>query len=380
MLQMSNTMRLLLKHFSDYSLHLRSCLSKNISVTTKQKSEVVECLNSRGILRVSGKEASLFLQGLITNDMRHLEEGAQSMYTMFLNTKGRVLYDTIIYKSKEEDVFLIECDKSALSHLQKHLKMYRVRRKVDIENMEDKLKVWVVFDPKLAETDESDTDVNKMKTVLQGQIIPHTKESDINETIINDLKKKSDDILVCRDPRLSTLGVRILVPAGEDISLQSGGGESVYQGMKLSYRAFRYKFGIGEGVDDLPPENCFPLEANGDYLHGISFHKGCYIGQELTARTHHTGIVRKRLMPIIFESAPQTEFDVNSPIQIPSGSSKVSLGKLRGIEGSVGLALLRIAESLDVPRLKILDVTAKTMKPRWWPQEAPKERIFSGKG
>jgi hypothetical protein len=84
-------------------------------------------------------------------------------------------------------------------------------------------------------------------------------------------------------------------------------------------------------------------------------------------------------MPIIFESAPQTEFDVNAPIQVPSGSSKVSLGKLRGIEGSVGLALLRIAESLVVPRLKILDVTAKTIKPCWWPHEAPKERIFSGK-
>lgn len=377
---MSNTMRLLLKHFSDYSLPLRSCISKNISVTTKQKSQVVECLNSRGILRVSGKEASIFMQGLITNDMRHLEEGAQSMYTMFLNTKGRVMYDAIIYRSKEEDVFLIECDKSALSHLQKHLKMFRVRRKIDIENMEDKLKVWVVFDPKLAETDERDTDVNKMKTVIQGQIISPTKESANNETIINDLKKKRDDVLVCRDPRLYTLGVRILAPAGEDISLQSDKGESVYQGMKLSYREFRYKLGIGEGVNDLPPENCFPLEANGDYLHGISFHKGCYIGQELTARTHHTGVVRKRLMPVIFESAPQTEFDVNTPIQVPSGSSKVSLGKLRGIEGSVGLALLRIAESLDIPKLKILDVTAKTMKPRWWPHEAPKERIFSGKG
>lgn len=355
-------------------------MSKNISVTTKQKSEVIECLNSRGILRVSGKEASFFLQGLITNDMRHLEEGAQSMYTMFLNSKGRVMYDAIIYQLKEEDVFLIECDKSAVSHLQKHLKIYRVRRKIDIENMEDKLKVWVVFDPKLAETDESDTDVNKMKTVLKGQIFSPTKESPINETIINDLIKKRDDILVCRDPRLSTLGVRILAPAGEDVSLQSGKDESAYQGMKLSYRAYRYKLGIGEGVSDLPPENCFPLEANGDYLHGVSFHKGCYIGQELTARTHHTGVVRKRLMPIIFERVPQTEFDVNTPIQVPSGSSKVSLGKLRGIEGSVGLALLRIAESLDVPRLKILDVTAKTMKPRWWPHEAPKERIFSGKG
>lgn len=372
---MSN--RLWLKHFSDYTFHLRSRISRNVYITTKNKSAVVECLNSRGILRVSGKEASFFLQGLITNDMRHLEEGAQSMYTMFLNTKGRVMYDTIIYKSKEDGVFLIECDKSALSHLQKHLKMFRVRRKIDVENIEDELKVWVVFDPNMADTDE--TNISKMKNVLQGQIISHTKEYVIQETIIKDFEKDGDDVIVCRDPRLSILGVRIVAPASEDISLQNDESESVHQESMLSYRAFRYKLGIGEGVNDLPPENCFPLEANGDYLHGVSFHKGCYVGQELTARTHHTGVVRKRLMPIIFESLPQTELEINSPIHLPSGSNKVSLGKLRGVEGNVGLALLRIAEALDATKLKVLDVTAETMKPYWWPQEAPKERVLTGK-
>lgn len=375
MLQMSN--RLWLKHFSDYTFHLRSRISRNVYITTKNKSAVVECLNSRGILRVSGKEASFFLQGLITNDMRHLEEGAQSMYTMFLNTKGRVMYDTIIYKSKEDGVFLIECDKSALSHLQKHLKMFRVRRKIDVENIEDELKVWVVFDPNMADTDE--TNISKMKNVLQGQIISHTKEYVIQETIIKAFEKDGDDVIVCRDPRLSILGVRIVAPASEDISLKNDESESVHQESMLSYRAFRYKLGIGEGVNDLPPENCFPLEANGDYLHGVSFHKGCYVGQELTARTHHTGVVRKRLMPIIFESLPQTELEINSPIHLPSGSNKVSLGKLRGVEGNVGLALLRIAEALDATKLKVLDVTAETMKPYWWPQEAPKERVLTGK-
>lgn len=363
MLQISNTMRLLLKKLSDYSLPPRSCILRHVSVAAKQKSSVVECLNSRGILRVSGKETSLFLQGLITNDMRHLEEGAQSMYTMFLNTKGRVMYDAIIYQSKEEGVFLIECDNSALPHLQKHLKMFRVRRKIDIDNVENEIKAWVVFDPKL-------TEMGDMKLV---------QESTNNEDIISDLKKRPD-IIVCRDPRLSTLGVRILAPADEDISLQNDGDKSVCQEERLSYRELRYRLGIGEGVNDLPPENCFPLEANGDYLHGISFHKGCYIGQELTARTHHTGVIRKRLMPVFFESAPQTKLEVNTPIQLPSGSSKVSVGKLRGVEGKVGLALLRIAEALDAAKLKILDEAAETMKPCWWPQEAPKERVFSGKG
>jgi folate-binding protein YgfZ len=255
--------------------------------------------------------------------------------------------------------------------------MFRVRRKIDVENIEDELKVWVVFDPNMADTDE--TNISKMKNVLQGQIISHTKEYVIQETIIKAFEKDGDDVIVCRDPRLSILGVRIVAPASEDISLKNDESESVHQESMLSYRAFRYKLGIGEGVNDLPPENCFPLEANGDYLHGVSFHKGCYVGQELTARTHHTGVVRKRLMPIIFESLPQTELEINSPIHLPSGSNKVSLGKLRGVEGNVGLALLRIAEALDATKLKVLDVTAETMKPYWWPQEAPKERVLTGK-
>jgi len=273
------------------------------------------------------------------------------------------MYDAIIYQSKEEGVFLIECDKSALSHLQKHLKLFRVRRKIDVENLEDELKVWVEFSPKL-------TEMGDMKLV---------QELTNNEDIINDLKMRPD-IMVCCDPRLSTLGVRILAPADEDISLQKDRDTSVCQDNRLSYRVFRYRLGIGEGVNDLPPENGFPLEANGDYLHGISFHKGCYIGQELTARTHHTGVIRKRLMPVFFESVPQTRLEVNTSIQLPSGSSKVSIGKLRGVEGKVGLALLRITEALDAAKLKILDETAETTKPCWWPQEAPKERVFSGKG
>ena len=56
--------------------------------------------------------------------------------------------------------------------------------------------------------------------------------------------------------------------------------------------------GVAEGGEDLPTGKCFPMEYNLDYLKGVSFHKGCYIGQELTARTHHTGVIRKRILPI----------------------------------------------------------------------------------
>ena len=357
MLQISSK-RLYLKYFADIRLHWKICTARNISLQAKEKPAIVECLNNRGILRVSGAETSAFLQGLITNDMRHLEEGSQSMYAMFLNTKGRVMYDSIIYRTNEEGAFLVECDKSAVAQLQKHLKMFRVRRKIDVENV-DNIKVWVIFNPELAESENFDKDMaNKTE----------------NEAIIKNLKGVND-IIACRDPRLSLLGIRIIAPSAEDITIES----SSDQVNKTNYRAFRYKLGIGEGMNDLPPGNCFPLEANGDYLHGVSFHKGCYIGQELTARTHHTGVVRKRLMPLVFESAPQNELKSDTSIQHPSGCNKSALGKLRGVEQNVGLALLRISEALDVSKLKISDIMAETMKPFWWPQEAPKDRASMGK-
>ena len=60
----------------------------------------------------------------------------------------------------------------------------------------------------------------------------------------------------------------------------------------------RYKLGVCEGSEEIPTAKATPLEFNLEYMHGVSFHKGCYLGQELTARTHHTGVIRKRIMPV----------------------------------------------------------------------------------
>ena len=117
------------------------------------------------------------------------------------------------------------------------------------------------------------------------------------------------------------------------------------------------------------PTKCLPLEANADYLHGVSFHKGCYIGQELTARTFHTGVIRKRYMPLLFDDSG--EVDITADIVNEKGKN---VGKVRGIDGSHGIGLLRISECLSAETLKIGTVSVKTHRPEWWPIEAPKSR------
>lgn len=342
----------------------RYVIRQNCSQASRK---VLECLNDRSVLRVSGNEASDFLQGLITNDMKHLEEGASNIYTLFLNVKGRVMYDAIIYKSEESDSYYVECDLQGAEFLQKHLKLYRVKRKIDVEHVGNKIKVWTMFDSNNCfNLQKSGLDENG-KRKLEGMIFPCG-------ILNNKASKFIGNIMIYEDSRLPELGLRILaksqVEAREIIKhLDDNVIPSENAG---DYRAFRYKLGVGEGVHDLPPGKALPLEINCDYLHGISFHKGCYIGQELTARTYHTGVVRKRLMPLTLENITTEPLVYDKKILDQSGNV---VGKFRGYIKKDGLGLMRINESLNAQQLNVAGMNVKVMKPAWWPQESQKETI-----
>ncbi|XP_022911883.2 putative transferase CAF17 homolog, mitochondrial [Onthophagus taurus] len=341
--------------------HLVKRYSTNIST------KVIEKLSNRTILRISGSEVDDYVQGLITNDINHLKYGG-SMYTFFLNTKGRVMYDAIVYKSHENDTYLIECDLNESEKLLKHLKMYKLRKKVDVVSLKDELDVYAMYDP-------TNIAIKKESVItdgLEGLIAPC-------DVLAESFPKESKtmtvfrDLYIYRDPRMFMLGSRIICPQHIDINQQITQIHPVsFSTEKNNYKWFRYLLGVGEGVEDLPPGNCFPLEANCDYLHGVSFHKGCYIGQELTARTYHTGIVRKRLMPLYFTKIPTEVINNNNENII---FDNVNLGKLRGIEGNVGLALLRISKCLEIGDISIGDGLCYTSKPIWWPVELPKEKL-----
>jgi len=234
--------------------------------STRVDGKTLEHLSDRSVLRVTGNEASTFLQGLITNDMKHLDEGAPNIYTLFLNIRGRVMCDAIVYKSKENNLYYVECDSQIVDSLQRHLKMYRVRRKIDIEHVGDKINVWSMFGS--IKHLNNGAIANKMeKSKMEGMIFPCG-------TLNSKTSKFVDNVMIYEDPRLPDLGLRILAESqivrneiikhlDVDISSLESLGD---------YKAFRYKLGVGEGMRDLPPGKALPLEINCDYLHGISFH------------------------------------------------------------------------------------------------------------
>lgn len=318
-------------------------------------------LRQRSLLCLEGEEVPDFLQGLITNDMQHLKEGATSIYSVFLNIKGRVLYDTIIYKTQKENMFYVECDHSVVNNLSKHLKMYKLRRKVDIQSLDDKMKVWTVYDENLASQNENELG---QKSKELGKIFPCGSIDDKASKLV-------ENICIYSDPRISELGLRILTESNvshDDIIKHLDSNITLSQNIS-DYKAFRYKLGVAEGVEDLPTGVTFPLEVNCDYLHGVSFHKGCYIGQELTARTHHTGVVRKRIMPLILDGAESQQFNADETIV---NENDKAVGKIRNQQGKFAIGLIRIAEALASKTLTIKSCTMTLVKPFWWPQESQK--------
>lgn len=300
--------------------------NRYLCTQNSRDSHVVK-LHNRSVIRLAGEESRDFVQGLITNDIQHLGGSGSSIYSQFLNKAGRVLYDVIIYGMENKAEILIEADNSIGPELRKHMMIYRIRRKISIDLVDDDYSVWAAYGGELGE----------------GSELPDS----------------------CSDPRVKEMGRRILTQLPDDAI-----AGQLNVGSLRDYNRHRYRWGVAEGVKEITPGKAFPLEANCDYMHGLSVHKGCYLGQEFTARTYHTGVVRKRIMPIEVEAGAVEEDLVDK--EVVTAEEKQG-GKVKAIEGRVGIGLLRVDMVLATQQLRInKTVPVKTWKPDWWPIVAPK--------
>lgn len=233
----------------------------------------------KALIFVGGAEAGDFLQSLLTANMDLLAKG-HVMPGALLTPQGRILFDMMIYR--RDDGFVLESDAPRINDLFARLRRYRLRRPIILEIL-DHLQVWVFWGD---------------ATIPPG---------------------------ACADPRHPALGHRHLVegdqiPHGDIASDRHSNTQGDTKGDTKGdttisdinqWHAMRIAAGIPEGPIDLVPERALMLEAALDKLGAVDFTKGCYIGQEVTARTHYRGLVKRRLVPVrVVDSMPPTGSDI----------------------------------------------------------------------
>ncbi len=288
-------------------------------------------LDERGVLALQGPDTRRFLQDLITNDVERVQPD-QGVYGALLTPQGKYLFDFFVLQ--DEDRLLLETERARLGDLVKRLLMYRLRAKVEIEDVSESLAVAALLGRDIASKLDLADRPGACRRLDQG--------------------------LVMIDPRLSALGARALLPPDLMHACLDQLGFTPVE--PAAYDQRRIRFGVPDGSRDLVVEKSTLLENGFEELHGIDFQKGCFVGQELTARMKYRGLVRKRLMPVSF-SGPRPE-----PGTIVRCGAREA-GEVRSSTDGHGLALLRlerVAEAKETATPLLADGTPVVPdKPDW---------------
>lgn len=262
-------------------------------------------LDTRGVLALSGEDRVAFLQGLTSNDIGHVAND-QAIFSAFLTAQGKFLHDFFVVAMGQS--LLLDCDAERRDDLFRRLRMFRLRSKVEIADETKRYAVAVAFG-------EGAADAIGLTDTAPGTAAPYA------------------DGIACRDPRLPALGIRIVAPRGGLADhLRCVGLTDVDPTV---YDSHRLALGVPEGGRDLLVEKSTLLESNYDALNAISWDKGCYLGQELTARMKYRGLVKKRLMPVAVDG---TLPPAGTPITLDGRE----IGEMRSGRDGLAIALLRL--------------------------------------
>jgi len=285
-------------------------------------------LPHRSVIAIGGPDRAEFLQGLISNDINKVD-GTRAIYSGFLTAQGRYLHDFFV--AEIGDVFYLDCERDRLDDLRRRLSLYKLRAKATLAD-EDGLVAAAAFGPGAAERLGLGTEPGAARPFAGG--------------------------VAMTDPRLPALGARLLLPRQDaETALQAAG---LAPAEAAVYDRWRLQHGVPDGSRDIEVERGFLLESNFEELHGVDFQKGCYVGQELTARTKYRGVVRKRLMRV----------DVEGPLPAPGTPihlGETEAGEMRSGRDGIGLALIRLEqlEKAAGAPLSAGDARIRPVKPDW---------------
>ena len=287
-------------------------------------------LPSRGVLSVSGPDARKFLQGLISNDIEKVSE-TRAIYAAFLTAQGKYLFDFMIVEA--DGSLLLDCEADRLLDFQKRLKLYKLRSDVTVKDVSEAFVVLAITGDDIAAALAINNTAGSAKAIEGGVLFT--------------------------DPRHAGLGARVII--AKDMLEGFSAGSDLTNGTLDAYDLARITLGVPDGSRDMQVEKTVLLEAGFDELNGVDWKKGCYMGQELTARTKYRGLVKRRLVPVRI-----LDGDMPAPgTPVMSGDREV--GEIRSGVGTMALAMLRVAvlEDLEHAIFSASGSTVLPLKPDW---------------
>jgi len=281
-------------------------------------------LPDRGVIKVIGDDARKFLHGLVTADVLGVAPGT-ARFCALLTPQGKIIADFFVTQAPQAEVggFFLDIPRALAATLLGRLNLYTLLAKVLIEDLTEILGVLAVWDAQEATKDS---------TTKQG--------------------------LTYADPRLPTLGFRVLIASHRAAAMASELGAALAS--VEDYEAHRIALGVPAGGLDFAYGDAFPHEADMDQLGGIDFAKGCYVGQEVVSRIEHRGIARTRAVALRYEGATP-----------PSGASITAGERQVGTMGSAargrGIALIRLDRVAEAEQVDVAagGIPIRLIKPDW---------------
>ena len=279
------------------------------------------------MLEVSGADRRDFLQGLVSNDVAKATS-ERALYAALLTAQGKYLHDFFIVAIGES--LYLDGEAARLADLQRRLGLYKLRAKVSLAAASDRYIVAAAFgDGALAALGLPAERGAAASFAGGGAYV---------------------------DPRLAELGARVLLPRA------TGATPIIERGFRAgdiaAYDRLRLSLGVPDGSRDLVLDKSILLESGFDELNGVDWQKGCYVGQELTARTKYRGLIKKRLMPVAIDGPLP-------PPGTPVMAGDQEAGEMRSGRDGVGLALLRLEAVAASKPLTAAGAKLTPQKPAW---------------
>ena len=291
------------------------------------KKESIYILEDRGIIYINGDDAFNYLQNIISNDLKKVSD-SQSCFSYLLTPQGKYLFEFIIIKHKSG--YFLDCPKYQMENLYEQLNLYKLRSKVEISNLSNEFVVAAL-------SKENFTEFNK------------------NNNLGVTIKFREDPVIL--DPRCIKLGARIV------INLEKLYLSAKKLNLKISNIEEYYQLSHSLGIPNSDTENfqnkIFGLETNSEELNAIDFKKGCYVGQENTARMKLKEKISRRIYPIEIIEGNIANDDIikinNNEIGKIVNSSKFSFGLFKFKDPN-----FKLDQILSTEKAKI-----KVLKPFW---------------